>query len=1060
MGSVFGVVLPSPQGTSKSSTFSCFSLTRGSALPWILFPLMASLYIDRVGFPILLRKFLAERAAAGEVDNYSATSRQDSGNSSSRQGSSPHRVTDEVRGHILGAFFVGYAISQIPGGVLARKLSRRATERGQKGFGFLQLYASCAAWCCLSAALVWYVHGDAPAPYLHARQEQMQNSVGTSKTSSPPNVNIPALRPQFRRSLEEPIKTDREQHQASTSSSSSDLGKNGAPGGIIINWDDAASTKPAAPGQSGSASTRAVASTSTMEGEDHNIKAVAATASAVFNKAAADDILLIKAPSSASRTRTLVVEAPSAHQLQEKPETIRTEVPVLALGGGRFLAGICQGLVIPAIHQILADECEPRSLANAVSGTVSGMYLGGLVAMVYAADLLEAYGSIAGFLASVALPVCCALLLLLFDRACFPRGDVVQEGALFSCFRSGSGAGSATTFRFDYADLNRGREHVEQSAAGDLVDLAAVEDETRDQISHAHNNEIGEDNPRAPLQIVETVPPGAGASAKPDAGRGALAPADERPTRQLVAPPSNHVAKSNPKSSPDVVAKEVRPLVLAEMRCERPPGEDVALGRAGIAGGTIIGAPFSDDDEERKAAGPFVEEVVFGTSAQNYVTPSKAEQEDYHAIRSSDKALLAHPAVQVILCSSFAFHYAFYLLMSWLPTFLEEFARCGGARQGTANKAAPYGLMFVATNLGSRASNWLRDYYFSRRGGGGSRKTPLDTTPDITASGPEDLNAAAAAAATTACNPSSCPVATSRARKFVNAAGIAVASASLLWMPLVVASGAAGGDEDGARANVFADAAGSSSSALLLPASSATAAPPAGAAAPAPTSRTALLPNVDYHGDHVHVAPRPAATRTSTPDRASRARRAVFEATTPSAGGEAWRSSSPTVSSQSELEEQALDRNKQFGPGGEVLAVGRSSNTRGGGPSRTGGHQNASTTPTTFPAGTSTTSSTSSAACASLAISAAFFGLGFSRGGFGVAHLDINDGKDAGYLIGVVNLAGTLGGVLSVPATGYILTASGGAPVRSGWMITLAVAAAWCLVSAVFFCRYAKAGRL
>ncbi|KAK2079250.1 hypothetical protein QBZ16_002941 [Prototheca wickerhamii] len=84
---------------------------------------------------------------------------------------------------------------------------------------------------------------------------------------------------------------------------------------------------------------------------------------------------------------------------------------------------------------------------------------------------------------------------------------------------------------------------------------------------------------------------------------------------------------------------------------------------------------------------------------------------------------------------------------------------------------------------------------------------------------------------------------------------------------------------------------------------------------------------------------------------------------------------------------------------------------------------------------------------------------GFARGGFSVNHMDIAP-NFAGIVMGISNTAGTLAGVVGVAATGFFLEQAGGAQHKTGWLISLAIAAALCVLGSLIFLRYARGTRV
>jgi ACS family sodium-dependent inorganic phosphate cotransporter len=70
------------------------------------------------------------------------------------------------------------------------------------------------------------------------------------------------------------------------------------------------------------------------------------------------------------------------------------------------------------------------------------------------------------------------------------------------------------------------------------------------------------------------------------------------------------------------------------------------------------------------------------------------------------RRLAAHPAVWAIVINNFTFHYAFYLVMNWLPTYFDKVLRADLGATG-AVKTLPYLTMFAASNAGGWAGDWL-----------------------------------------------------------------------------------------------------------------------------------------------------------------------------------------------------------------------------------------------------------------------------------------------------------------------------------------------------------------
>ncbi|KAK9840734.1 hypothetical protein WJX81_001117 [Elliptochloris bilobata] len=72
--------------------------------------------------------------------------------------------------------------------------------------------------------------------------------------------------------------------------------------------------------------------------------------------------------------------------------------------------------------------------------------------------------------------------------------------------------------------------------------------------------------------------------------------------------------------------------------------------------------------------------------------------------------LLRHPAVWAIVANNFTFHYAFYVVMNWLPTYFDKVLHANLAQAGVA-KTLPYLVMFVTSNAGG----WAGDHLIASR---------------------------------------------------------------------------------------------------------------------------------------------------------------------------------------------------------------------------------------------------------------------------------------------------------------------------------------------------------
>lgn len=86
--------------------------------------------------------------------------------------------------------------------------------------------------------------------------------------------------------------------------------------------------------------------------------------------------------------------------------------------------------------------------------------------------------------------------------------------------------------------------------------------------------------------------------------------------------------------------------------------------------------------------------------------------------------------------------------------------------------------------------------------------------------------------------------------------------------------------------------------------------------------------------------------------------------------------------------------------------------------------------------------------------SCALSGLGLSRGGWAVHHLDITSRpSSAGMLMAISNAFGTLSGIMCNLVTGSALDALGNS---RGWMVSFSIPTCLCLSSAILFQKYSK----
>lgn len=75
------------------------------------------------------------------------------------------------------------------------------------------------------------------------------------------------------------------------------------------------------------------------------------------------------------------------------------------------------------------------------------------------------------------------------------------------------------------------------------------------------------------------------------------------------------------------------------------------------------------------------------------------------------KDILCHPAVWSIVINNFTFHYAFYIVMNWLPTYFDKVLHESIEAVGFA-KTLPYVMMFFTSNVGG----WAGDYLIQQHG--------------------------------------------------------------------------------------------------------------------------------------------------------------------------------------------------------------------------------------------------------------------------------------------------------------------------------------------------------
>lgn len=72
---------------------------------------------------------------------------------------------------------------------------------------------------------------------------------------------------------------------------------------------------------------------------------------------------------------------------------------------------------------------------------------------------------------------------------------------------------------------------------------------------------------------------------------------------------------------------------------------------------------------------------------------------------------LKHPSVQAIVVNNFTFHYAFYIVMNWLPSYFDSVLHAPLQSVGVI-KTIPYLAMFLTSNAGA----WVGDHVIKTRG--------------------------------------------------------------------------------------------------------------------------------------------------------------------------------------------------------------------------------------------------------------------------------------------------------------------------------------------------------
>ncbi|KAG2423950.1 hypothetical protein HXX76_014891 [Chlamydomonas incerta] len=87
------------------------------------------------------------------------------------------------------------------------------------------------------------------------------------------------------------------------------------------------------------------------------------------------------------------------------------------------------------------------------------------------------------------------------------------------------------------------------------------------------------------------------------------------------------------------------------------------------------------------------------------------------------KRMMSSAAVWAIVVNNFSFHYAFYVIMNWLPTYFNHVLKVELNSLGGA-KTVPYLVMFLMSNVGGWAGDWL---ILKRRNSTGTARKMVNT---------------------------------------------------------------------------------------------------------------------------------------------------------------------------------------------------------------------------------------------------------------------------------------------------------------------------------------------
>lgn len=101
---------------------------------------------------------------------------------------------------------------------------------------------------------------------------------------------------------------------------------------------------------------------------------------------------------------------------------------------------------------------------------------------------------------------------------------------------------------------------------------------------------------------------------------------------------------------------------------------------------------------------------------ESVIPVTKVDLEDLNPSRKGRpgptpwQRMLRSPAVWAIIVNNFAFHYAFYVVMNWLPTYFDNVLHTPLSALG-ALKTLPYLVMFMMSNVGG----WLGDRFIAEQ---------------------------------------------------------------------------------------------------------------------------------------------------------------------------------------------------------------------------------------------------------------------------------------------------------------------------------------------------------